>query len=490
MTENTSKSAVEIHNKIKEGSLTSVGVVQEVFQAISNTDSKLEAFTEVYKESALEAAKKIDQQIAAGEDPGPLAGVPFSIKANICSQEGETDAASQILKGFNSPYPATVVNKLIEAGGVLIGKTNMDEFGMGSSTENSSKSTTKNPWDTGCVPGGSSGGAASAASAYGYIHLGSDTGGSIRQPSSYCGVTGLKPTYGRVSRFGLLAFASSLDQIGPISRTAEECALALSIISGKDPRDSTSAEVPHENYLENLTTEIEGSTLGIPKEYFEEGIEPEVRQRIEETIDQYRALGVGIEEVSLPHTSYANPTYVLISAAEASSNLSRYDGIHYGHRSDQSVDLEQLYSNSRGEGFGPEVKRRILVGTFVLSSGYYDAFYRKAMKVRRLIRKDFEDVFKKVDAVICPTSPVPAFPLGSRLDDPLKLYLVDILTVSANLAGIPGISFPCGFTSAGLPVGTQLLGRPFEESRLLSLVHAFQSQSDHHLRRPPVLEGS
>jgi aspartyl-tRNA(Asn)/glutamyl-tRNA(Gln) amidotransferase subunit A len=363
----------------------------------------------------------------------------------------------------------------------------MDEFGMGSSTENSAVRVTRNPWRTSHVPGGSSGGgAALASSVRGTIHLGSDTGGSIRQPASYCGVTGLKPTYGRVSRYGLMAFASSLDQIGPISQSARDCALALGAMAGSDRNDSTTAPVPVPDFLKELAKGVSGLRLGVVREYFPEGVEPEVKERVLEAVEVFRGLGVRVEEVSLPHARYANPTYVLVSAAEASSNLARYDGVHYGYRAPDPSNLLDLYSRSRVEGFGPEVKRRIMVGTFVLSSGYYDAFYLKALKVRRLIRRDFERAFEKVDAVIGPTSPVPAFPIGDKMDDPLKLYAVDVLTVSANLASVPGLSFPCGFTRDRLPVGAQILGRPFEDAVVLRFAHAFQEITAHHRAEPAV----
>jgi aspartyl-tRNA(Asn)/glutamyl-tRNA(Gln) amidotransferase subunit A len=380
-----------------------------------------------------------------------------------------------------------VVERLTAAGAILMGKTNMDEFGMGSSTENSSVRVTRNPWRTTHVPGGSSGGAAAlAASVRGMVHLGSDTGGSIRQPASYCGVTGIKPTYGRVSRYGLLAFASSLDQIGPIAQSARDCALALQVMAGADPMDSTAAQVPVPDYLAELARGVSGLRLGVVREYFPEGVEPEVKDRVLEAVETFRSLGVRVEEVSLPHARFANPTYVLVSAAEASSNLARYDGVHYGFRAPEARTVLDLYSRTRVAGFGPEVKRRIMVGTFVLSSGYYDAFYLKALRVRRLIRRDFERAFERFDAVIGPTSPVPAFPIGDRMDDPLKLYAVDVLTVSANLASVPGISFPCGFTRGKLPIGAQIFGRPFEDSVVLRFAHAYQEATAHHRAEPPV----
>ncbi len=480
-------SAASIRDRIRDGSVSARRVTERVLAAVDRVNPDLHAYLEIFHDSALASADDVDRRLAAGDDPGPLAGVPFSVKANITSLEGESTAGSKILRGYRAPYASTVVRRLQEAGAILVGKTNLDEFGMGSSTENSGVGPTRNPWDTDRVPGGSSGGAAAAAAAItGVINLGSDTGGSIRQPCSYCGVTGLKPTYGRVSRYGLLAFASSLDQIGPVAGSAEDCALALGQIAGRDPLDSTSADVPVPDYLSELGKGVEGLRLGIPREYFVDAIDAEVRERVMEAVETLRGLGVEVEKVSLPHTEYANPTYVIISAAEASSNLARYDGVHFGHRTARADDLVDMYSRSRGEGFGAEVKRRIMVGTFVLSSGYYDAFYLKAMKVRRLIRRDFERAFEQVDAILCPTSPVTAFPLGSRLDDPLKLYAVDILTVPANLAAIPGISFPCGRTREGLPVGAQVLGRPFEDSVVLRFAHAYQTETDHHRQRPPV----
>lgn len=479
--------ATGIRAAIQDGKLSACEATSSVLDQIDAVNPKVSAFLEVFHEEALSQAADVDRRLAAGEDVGPLAGVPFSIKSNLCSAEGETHAASKILKGYRATYVATAVRRLQESGAILVGKTNLDEFGMGSSTENSGFEPTRNPWNTDRVPGGSSGGAAAAAAMIpGAFHLGSDTGGSIRQPSSYCGVTGMKPTYGRVSRYGLLAFASSLDQIGPVARDAEDCALALQHMAGHDVMDSTSAALPVPDFAAEIQKGVDGMRIGIPKEYFVSAIDDVVRDRVMAAVDTFREQGVEIEDVSLPHTEFANPTYVIISAAEASSNLSRYDGVRYGHRTKDASDVIDLYSHSRGEGFGEEVKRRIMIGTFVLSSGYYDAFYLKAMKVRRLIRRDFEQAFEKVDAILCPTSPVPAFPLGSRLDDPMKLYAVDILTVPANLAAVPGISFPCGFTDDTLPIGAQLLGRPFEDDRVLRLVRAFQSVTDFHTQSPPL----
>ncbi|MBI4606475.1 MAG: Asp-tRNA(Asn)/Glu-tRNA(Gln) amidotransferase subunit GatA [Planctomycetes bacterium] len=462
--------------------------VAEAIGQIRRVDPQLHAVSQVREDEARRAADDLDRRIARGEDPGPLAGVAFTAKDNICTRWGTTTAGSKILESYRAPYDATVVERLARAGAICVAKTNMDEFGMGSSTENSATvGPTRNPWRTTHVPGGSSGGAAAlAAATRGMIHLGSDTGGSIRQPAACCGVTGIKPSYGRVSRYGLLAFASSLDQIGVLEADARECAAALSAMAGKDPMDSTSADVPVPDYVAGLEKGARGLRLGVPKEYFPEGVDPEVEARVREGIDVLRRLGVDVREVSLPHTRHANPTYVLISAAEASSNLARYDGVHYGYRSSEAGSVLEVYARSRAEAFGPEVKRRIMVGTFVLSAGYYDAFYNKACKVRKLIRRDFEAAFREVDAVVSPTSPVTAFPIGDKIDDPLKLYAVDVLTVPANLATVPGVSFPCGFTRAGLPVGMQLYGRPFEDGTILRLAHAFQEATDHHRKAPPV----
>ncbi len=480
-------SVLETRDRIRRGELSALEVTTRALSRIDTVNPELEAVSQVFHDQALAAATQIDRRIAAGEDPGELAGVPFTVKENICTLEGSTNAASRILDGHASPYDATVVRRLRAAGAICVGKTNLDEFGMGSSTENSAYRVTRNPWRTTHVPGGSSGGAASiSAATSGILHLGSDTGGSIRQPASYCGVTGLKPTYGRVSRFGLLAFASSLDQIGPLQRSAVDCALALKVIAGKDSMDATSRDVAVDDYVHEARQGIEGLRIGVAPELFPDGVESQVRERVEAGIDVLREAGAEVREVSLPHARFANQAYVLVSAAEASSNLARYDGVHYGHRTESPSDLVDLYRRSRAEGFGPEVKRRIMVGTFVLSSGYYDAFYLKALKVRSLIREDFENVFAEVDAVVSPTSPVPAFPIGERMDDPLKLYAVDVLTVPANLASVPALSMPCGLTSEGLPVGMQIYGRALADGVVLRLANAFQSRTGHHLEVPPV----
>jgi aspartyl-tRNA(Asn)/glutamyl-tRNA(Gln) amidotransferase subunit A len=467
--------------------LKAAAVIDGALQQVTQVDPLLHATTEVFEAEARRDAEDLDRRLARGEDVGPLAGVPFTVKDNICTTRGRTTAGSKILETYRAPYSATVVERLQRAGAICIAKTNMDEFGMGSSTENSAWGPTRNPWKTTHVPGGSSGGAAAlAAATRGMIHLGSDTGGSIRQPAAYCGATGLKPSYGRVSRYGLLAFASSLDQIGVLQASAAECAAALQVIAGRDPSDSTSADIPVPDYLAEMAKGARGLKVGVAPEYFPEGIDAEVGERLHAGIDVLRRLGVEVRQISMPHTPFANPTYVLISAAEASSNLARYDGVHYGYRAERTRNLVDLYSRSRVEGFGPEVKRRIMVGTFVLSAGYYEAFYNKACRVRSLIRRDFEAAFRVVDAIVCPTSPVPAFRLGERLDDPLKLYAVDILTVTANLATVPGLSFPCGFNRDGLPIGMQVYGRPFDDAVLLRLAGAFQEATDYHLQAPPV----
>jgi len=491
---------LDLRDRIRRGDISAEAAVTEALRQIDAVEPSISALRQTFADTALEAARDVDRRLASGDaadDPGALAGVPFTIKDNICiaaSHVRDTDgagarttAASRILEHHRSPYDATVTRRLLDAGAICVGKTNLDEFGMGGSTENSAFGPTRNPWDTSCVPGGSSGGAAAlCAATRGIIHLGSDTGGSIRQPASYCGVSGFKPTYGRVSRYGLLAFASSLDQIGPFGLSALDCALTLETIAGADPMDSTSRDLDVPDYVESARRDPAGLKIGIAPELFPTGVDDEVGASVDAAVDALRSLGVETREVSLPHARYANQVYVLISAAEASSNLARYDGVQYGHRTDDPQDTIDLYCRTRGEGFGPEVKRRIMVGTFVLSSGYYDAFYLKALKVRKLIRQDFDAVFEDVDAVICPTCPVTSFPIGDRIDDPLKLYALDVLTVPANLASLPAISIPCGTSAAGLPIGLQIYGRAMGDDVVLRLAHAFQSQTEHHLAVPPV----
>ncbi len=482
-----SQGVLEIRDAVRNGEAKASETVREALRQLGEIQPELRSLTQILEAEAMEAAERIDRRLASGAADLPLAGVPFTVKDNICTLQGRTTAGSRILETFAAPYPATVVRRLEEAGAVCVGKTNLDEFGMGSSTENSALNVTRNPWSTTHVPGGSSGGAAATSAATrGMIHLGSDTGGSIRQPAACCGVTGFKPTYGRVSRYGLLAFASSLDQIGCLQASAAECAQVLQVMGGRDPMDTTSSSRDLPGGLDALEARVKGLKIGVPKEYFPAGVDAEVEAKVRGGIERFRELGAEIREVSMPHTEHANPVYVLISAAEASSNLARYDGVHYGYRTPDPEDLLDLYARSRVEGFGAEVKRRIMIGTFVLSTGYYEAFYNKACKVRQLIRGDFEAAYQEVDALVCPTSPVPAFAIGEHTDDPLKLYAVDILTVPANLAGVPGVSIPCGLVSAGLPVGLQIYGRPFEDDVILSLAHAFQQATDYHRQPPPI----
>ena len=478
---------LELRDRVRRHETTAQSAVADALRQIDAVDGAIAAVGQVFRDEALAAAAAIDRRLASGDAVGPLAGVPFTVKENIATVEGTTSASSRILEQHRSVYDATAVARLRRAGAVLVAKTNMDEFGMGSSTENSAFHVTRNPWRPTHVPGGSSGGAAAlSAATRGMIHLGSDTGGSIRQPASYCGVTGFKPTYGRVSRYGLLAFASSLDQIGALQQSAADCALALGAIAGEDAMDATSRDAEVPDFVALLARGVEGLRIGVPREFFPGGVDAEVRELVEVAVAKLEGLGAEVREVSLPHVRYANPAYVLVSAAEASSNLARYDGIHCGRRVADPADLIDLYARSRAEGFGAEVKRRILIGTFVLSSGYYDAFYRKALQVRSLVRRDFERVFADVDAVVGPTSPVPAFPIGERMDDPMKLYAVDVLTVPANLAGLPAISLPCGSTRDGLPIGLQVHGRALEDDVVLRLAAAYQSSTDHHARAPSI----
>jgi len=445
----------------------------------------LHAFLGLRGERALREAEEADTRRARGEARGALDGMPIALKDNLVQVGEPTTCASRILEGFMSPYDATVVEKLQAAGAVIVGRTNLDEFAMGSSTENSAFGPSRNPWDVSRTPGGSSGGSAAAVAA-GIVPLalGSDTGGSIRQPAACVGITGMKPTYGRVSRWGLVAFASSLDQIGPFTRTAADCAVALGVLAGHDPRDSTSLPEPVPDYAAALTGDVSGLVLGLPREYFEtEGADPAVLRSVHAAVSELEKAGAKVREVSLPHTRYGIAAYYLIAPAEASSNLARYDGVRYGHRAANPHDLADLYHRTRSEGFGPEVKRRILLGTYVLSAGYYDAYYRKAQQVRTLLRRDFEEAFRGCDVIVTPTSPEVAFRIGEKSADPLSMYLSDVYTVSANLAGIPGISVPCGFVQ-DMPVGLQILGPLLGEETVLRVADAWQRRSDVHLRRP------
>jgi len=476
-----SLSSLQAH--FRSGEVSPSEALEALETRISSVDPKVGG----YLSRNLERARK---EAAVADTSLPLGGVPIAIKDVINVKGDPCTAASKILQGYTASYDATVIRKLRAAGAIPFGRLNMDEFAMGSSTENSALQRTSNPWDLTRIPGGSSGGSAAVVAAdEAFASLGSDTGGSIRQPAALCGCVGLKPTYGRVSRFGLMAFASSLDQIGPFTKTVEDSARLLNVLSGKDPLDSTSLETPAEDYTRLLGRDLKGVKLGMPKEYFIEGIDPQVDAAVRAAIRQYESLGAEIVEVSLPHTEYAVAVYYIIATAEASANLARYDGVRYGRRAEDLRNLQDLYVRSRSEGFGEEVKRRIILGTYVLSSGYYDAYYLRAQKVRTLIRQDFENAFKKVDALICPTSPEAAFKIGDRSGDPLKMYLADIFTIATNLAGNCGISLPCGFANiegSRLPVGLQLLGNNLEEAKLLGIAHAYEQATPWHKERPAL----
>ncbi len=481
------QTAYEICRAIRERRMTAEQAAQECLDAIRNLDGQIQAFLWVNEQGAMEAARQIDKRIAAGEVVGPLAGLPIAVKDVLCTKVGKTTCGSKILRNFQSPYNATAIDLLESAGAVVVGKCNMDEFAMGSSTENSAFCKTRNPWNTAKVPGGSSGGSAAAVAARMVpVSLGSDTGGSVRQPASFCGITGLKPTYGRISRFGLVAYGSSLDQIGPFGFDARDVAMVLQAIAGHDIRDSTSANEPVPDYLKQLETLQLPLKVGIAAEYFGEGLDPQVKAAVMQAIDVLKSRGAEVVEVHLPHLKYAVATYYIVATAEASSNLARYDGVHYGHRTKDPKDYIDVYCASRQEGFGQEVKRRIMLGTFTLSSGYYDAYYLKALKVRTLIKQDFEAAFEKCDVVVSPTAPAPAWGFGQMTNDPLAMYLADIYTISANLAGIPGISIPCGFSSDGLPIGMQMMGRHFAEGRLLQVAWAYQQATQWHKKAPRV----
>jgi len=460
---------------VQKREMTAVALAEACYAKIEKDDPQIGAFLTLSKERALAKAAEIDALAAKGEKLPPLGGVPVAIKDVLITQGIRTTAGSKILGNYIPPYDCTAVARLESAGAVVLGKLNCDEFAMGSSNENSAWKPVHNPRDLTRVPGGSSGGSAAAVAAdMAVITLGTDTGGSIRQPASFCGVHGLKPTYGRVSRYGLIAFASSLDHIGPLAKTAKDAALVLRTIAGRDPMDSTSADVPVPDYVAELEKPVRGMKIGVAKEYFGEGLDSEVRQSVEAAIQKLTTLGCEIVQVSLPHTEYAIPTYYLIATAEASANLARFDGVRYGHRAQGVRTLSEMYRRTRDEGFGAEVKRRIMLGTYALSAGYYDAYYLKAQRVRTLLTRDFEEAFKKVDAIVAPTSPTAAFKLGEKVDDPLAMYLADIYTVTANLAGIPGISVPCGQTKEKLPIGMQIFGKHFDESTILRLAHSYE----------------
>ena len=467
--------AHELRDMIKNKEITSVEATKSVLERIDNVENKVESYITVTGEEALERAAEIDKKIAAGEEVGALAGVPCAIKDNMCTKDVLTTCASKMLYNFKPPYNATVVEKLGAAGTVTLGKVNMDEFAMGSSTENSYFKKTKNPYDLTKVPGGSSGGSAACVAAdEAPFSLGSDTGGSIRQPASLCGCVGLKPTYGSVSRYGLIAFASSLDQIGPLAKDVKDAAIVLDAICGYDPKDSTSVNIEHPCYEDALTGDIKGLKVGIPEEYFGEGIDEQVSASVFAAIENMKSLGAVTENTNLPLNKYALPAYYMISSAEASSNLARFDGVKYGYRAEKFDDLVDLYCQSRSEGFGSEVKRRIMIGTYALSSGYYDAYYKKAQQVRTMIMEDFGKAFEKYDVLVTPCSPTTAFGIGEKTTDPIQMYLADICTVSVNIGGLPAIVIPCGYDKNGLPIGLQIIGKPFGEASILNAAYALE----------------
>ncbi len=481
------KTLAELAAGLRAGEFSSEELTRHLLARIGRLDPRLNSVITLTEERALAQARAADARLATGE-VGPLTGIPFLHKDIFCTDGVRTSCGSRMLDNFEAPYDATVTEKLAAAGAVMLGKTNMDEFAMGSSNETSFYGPVKNPWDLERVPGGSSGGSAAAVAArLAPAATGTDTGGSIRQPAALCGITGIKPTYGRVSRWGMIAFASSLDQGGPMTRTAEDAALMLAAMAGFDERDSTSIDRPVDDYAAALGRPLQGLRIGLPKEYFGEGLDAAVGAAIEAAIDEYRKLGAEVQDISLPNTALAVPAYYVVAPAECSSNLSRFDGVRFGHRCENPRDLEDLYVRSRGEGFGAEVKRRIMVGTYALSAGYYDAYYLKAQQVRQLIRKDFIDAFEQVDLILGPTSPTPAFRLGEKADDPVTMYLSDIYTIAVNLAGLPGLSIPAGFVD-GLPVGLQLIGSYFDEARLLNAAHQYQQVTDWHGRVPEGFE--
>ena len=479
--------AHELSAKLKNKEVSSVEITKSVIDRIEKVEDKIESYITLTTDKALETAKAVDEKIANGEEIAPLEGIPMAIKDNICTDGINTTCASKMLENFVPPYDAFVVKKLKEVNAPVLGKLNMDEFAMGSSTENSYFKKTKNPYGTDRVPGGSSGGSAASVSADLAVYtLGSDTGGSIRQPASFCGVVGIKPTYGLVSRFGLVAFASSLDQIGPLTKDVTDSAIVLNLIAGHDKMDSTSINIPKVDYTSALVNDVKGMKIGVPEEYIGEGINDEVKTAILKAVDTYKALGAEVEFFNMTATKYALPAYYIISSAEASSNLARYDGIKYGYRTSNFNNLTELYNNTRSEGFGKEVKRRIMLGTYALSSGYYDAYYKKAQQVRTIIKNDFDAAFEKYDFILTPTAPTSAFKMGSKTTDPLQMYLEDICTVSANIASVPAMSIPCGFDSEGMPIGMQLTGKAFSEATLLRAAYTFEQNTDAHKVRPQL----
>ncbi len=478
----------EIHSDLRKKEISVTDLVEASLSRVKETDDKVNAVLSVNEEQAFEQAKKLDERLAKGDkELGLLFGLPAGLKDNIVTRGMKTTCASKLLANYDPIYDSTVTKKLIASDAVIVAKLNMDEFAMGGSNENSGFFPARNPWNLDCVPGGSSGGSAAAMAARQFFFtLGSDTGGSIRQPAAFCGVVGLKPTYGRVSRFGLVAFASSLDQIGPVTKNVEDSAYVLQAIAGYDEYDSTSANVDVPDYLSALTGEVKGLRIGVPKELIGEGIDAEIRDSVLAALKQLESMGATWSEVSMPHTEYAVPAYYLLASSEASSNLARFDGVRYGVRADNGENLIQLYKETRSQGFGPEVKRRIMLGTYALSSGYYDAYYKKAQQVRTLIIRDFQDVFANFDVIIHPTTPTTAFKLGENMNDPVKMYLEDICTIPVNLAGLPAISVPCGFSSNGLPIGLQIVGKAFDEATILRVAHAYEQATQYHLRKPEL----
>jgi aspartyl-tRNA(Asn)/glutamyl-tRNA(Gln) amidotransferase subunit A len=504
-------SASQLIQQMEAGELSAVEICEAYCDRIESHDGSIGAFLHADKGGAMQIADSVDHRRELGQPVGPLAGLPIAIKDILCARGGATTCGSKMLEEFIPPYDSTVVAKLKDADAVLVGRTNMDEFAMGGSTENSALGETRNPWDTDRVPGGSSGGSAACVAAkMSLASIGTDTGGSIRQPAAFCGVVGLKPTYGRVSRFGLVAFASSLDQVGPMTRSVEDAALLMDVIAGHDRRDSTSAPIDVPSYLQNVSRPLDGLRLGVVREHFGEGLDTEVDASVREAIKVYEGLGATVTDVSMPHSKYGIATYYIIAPSEASSNLARYDGVHYGRRTDESrmrdllqeehalrkkagestasIDspLVRMYRQNRSEAFGPEVKRRIMLGTYALSAGYYDAYYLKALKVRRLIRQDYDEAFQQVDFLVGPVTPTTAFETGKLVNDPLAMYLGDLYTVTSNLAGVAALSLPCGFDQRGLPIGLQLQAKPFDENRLLRAAHMFQVATDWHQRSPEL----
>ena len=481
-------SLCELQKKFTAGEVTATEIVRAYFLRIGQVEPKVKAYVSQTKEAALAQASALDERLKGWRKTKPMTGMPLAIKDNLCTEGVRTTCSSRMLQQFIPPYDATVIAKLRDQDYILLGKANLDEFAMGSSTEHSAFGPSRNPWNLQHVPGGSSGGAAAAVAADECVAaLGSDTGGSIRQPAAFCGVVGLKPTYGRVSRYGLVAFASSLDQVGPITKDVPDAALLLGAIAGHDPLDSTSADLPVPDYMKALKKkDLKKLNVGVPVEYFADGLDPEVESSVRAAIDELKSLGGTIKEIHLPRTDAAVAVYYVIATAEASSNLARYDGVKFGLRAKETKDLLDLYMKTRQEGFGPEVKRRIMLGTYALSAGYYDAYYGKAQAVRTLICEDFRAAFKDVDVIVTPVTPTPAFKLGEKSEDPLQMYLSDIYTISVNLAGLPAIAVPCGFSKAGLPIGVQLIGRPFEEETLLRAAHAYEQSTQWHLKKAIV----